>query len=221
MSRRTRASACVLLACALAPAAAHGAAPRTPAGWRVEPAGTEIPISQAAVGFQGPLGAALSPAGRQPWVSGGGQGVLHALTATDGVLTETGTIPAGPFAAGLAYGRTPLGPYTQAGRVDSTHYDTASMVATIESLLGLPPMSITDARASRMGGAFVNQPRLAPYEAITPSVVPSGAPGAPTNPPTAPMAQASASWDLESADEAPELAQTISDPGRHFTAYGH
>jgi YVTN family beta-propeller protein len=99
-----------------------------------------------------------------------------------------------------------ISPYTQAGRVDSTHYDTASMVATIESLLGLPPMSITDARASRMWGAFVNQPRLAPYEAITPSVVPFGAPGAPTNPPTAPMAQASASWDLEGADEAPELA---------------
>jgi hypothetical protein len=36
--------------------------------------------------------------------------------------------------------------------------------------------------------------------------VPFGAPGAPTNPPTAPMAQASASWDLEGADEAPELA---------------
>jgi hypothetical protein len=146
MSRRTRASACVLLACALAPAAAaQGAAPRTPAGWRVEPAGNEIPISQAAVGFQGPLGAALSPDGRQllaassgaariesadlfdldrrqrtsyvgydattgqsafygvawsrdgrrAWVSGGGQGVLHALTASNGVLTETGTIAAG------------------------------------------------------------------------------------------------------------------------------
>jgi sugar lactone lactonase YvrE len=159
MSRRTRASACVLLACALGPAAAHAAAPRTPAGWRVEPAGTEIPISQAAVGFQGPLGAALSPDGRRllaassgaariesadlfdlerrqrtsyvgydattgqsafygvawspdgrrAWVSGGGQGVLHALSATGGVLTETGTIAAGPFAAGLAYGRTPRG----------------------------------------------------------------------------------------------------------------
>jgi hypothetical protein len=96
--------------------------------------------------------------------------------------------------------------YTQAGKVDSTHYDTASMVATIESLLGLPPMSITDARASRMWGAFVNQPTLTPYEAITPSVVPFGAPGAPTNPATAPMARASASWDLEGADAAPELA---------------
>ena len=34
-----------------------------------------------------------------------------------------------------------ISPYTQTARVDSTHYDTASMVATVESLLNLPPIS--------------------------------------------------------------------------------
>jgi YVTN family beta-propeller protein len=99
-----------------------------------------------------------------------------------------------------------ISPYTQAGKVDSTHYDTASMVATIEDLLGLPPMTVTDARASRMWGAFVNQPDLRPYTAIRPQIVPFGAAGAPTNPPSAPMAKEVARWNLEDADATPEVA---------------
>jgi DNA-binding beta-propeller fold protein YncE len=54
-------------------------------------------------------GVAWNRDGSRAWVSGGGQGVLHALSVSNGVLTETGTIAAGPFAAGLAYGRTPRG----------------------------------------------------------------------------------------------------------------
>ena len=103
-----------------------------------------------------------------------------------------------------------ISPYTQvpagaAPRVDSTHYDTASMVATLEDLLGMPPMSITDARASRMWRAFSRAPELRPYEAIMPSVVPFGAPGAPLNPPNAPMARESLTWDFEAGDETPEI----------------
>ena len=112
-----------------------------------------------------------------------------------------------------------ISPYTQAGKVDSTHYDTASMVATIEDLLGLPPMTVTDARASRMWGAFVNQPDMRPYTAIRPAIVPFGDPGAPVNPATAPMAQEVAEWNLEDADATPEvgLNQAIwkSIRGRH------
>jgi YVTN family beta-propeller protein len=112
-----------------------------------------------------------------------------------------------------------ISPYTQAGRVDSTHYDTASMVATIEDLLGMPPMTVTDARASRMWGAFVNQPNLAPYTAIQPSTIPFGAPGAPVNGANAPMAREVATWDLQEADATPEVAlnQSIwkSVKGRH------
>jgi YVTN family beta-propeller protein len=99
-----------------------------------------------------------------------------------------------------------ISPYTQHARVDSTHYDTASMIATMEDLLGLPPMSITDARATRMWASFAGAPDLTPYSVRNPTVVPFGDPGAPTNPATAPMARASARWDLEDADAAPEIA---------------
>ena len=37
----------------------------TPAGWAVRPAGAEISISRSTQGFQGPLGAALSPSGQK------------------------------------------------------------------------------------------------------------------------------------------------------------
>jgi YVTN family beta-propeller protein len=99
-----------------------------------------------------------------------------------------------------------ISPYTQGATVDSTHYDTAAMVATIEDLLGLPPMSVTDARASRMWGGFIDQPRFRPYNAIEPSVTPFGEPGAPVNGTTAPMAKSSASWNFTRADRTPEIA---------------
>jgi DNA-binding beta-propeller fold protein YncE len=52
----------VLLASAV-PAIADQPAPTTPAGWRVQPAGTEFGVAKDAPGFQGPMGAALSPDG--------------------------------------------------------------------------------------------------------------------------------------------------------------
>lgn len=70
MPRRAPAAALMLLLLtAVAPSAAAGAeggdskAPVTPAGWRVDPAGTEIAVSKLATGFQGPLGSDLSPDG--------------------------------------------------------------------------------------------------------------------------------------------------------------
>ena len=98
-----------------------------------------------------------------------------------------------------------VSPYTQTGAVDSTHYDTSSMVATAEDLLGLPPMSITDARVNRMWGSFTDNPNLAPYDAKQPSVVPFGDPGAPVNSAAAPMAAAAGRWTVgHLADSAPE-----------------
>ena len=98
-----------------------------------------------------------------------------------------------------------ISPYTQAGAIDSTHYDTAAMVATMEDLLGLPPMAITDQRAVRMWKGFAREPNLAPYDAVTPSVTPFGAPGAPVNAPNAPLAGQSASWNFEIEDATPEI----------------
>jgi DNA-binding beta-propeller fold protein YncE len=99
-----------------------------------------------------------------------------------------------------------ISPYTQTGGVDHTHYDTASMVATTEDLLGLPPMSIVDARVNRMWGSFTDRPNYAAYDAKAPSVTPYGDPGAPTNTASAPMAAAAARWNFGREDQAPEIA---------------
>jgi YVTN family beta-propeller protein len=95
-----------------------------------------------------------------------------------------------------------ISPFTQHARVDSTHYDTAGMLATIEDLLGLSPMSIFDQRATRMWAAFTGAPVSTPYRAIMPRVVPYGARGYPVNPPSAPLAQASAAQDFSAPDAA-------------------
>ena len=41
----------------------HANTSRTPAGWRIDPAGQEFGVPKRALGFQGPLGSALSPDG--------------------------------------------------------------------------------------------------------------------------------------------------------------
>src|SRR5919197_3502889 len=75
MIRCRVAAGLALAALAVVPAFASAAAPLTPAGWRVDPAGTEIPVSQAATGFLGPMGAALSPDGR--WLLGASSGAAR------------------------------------------------------------------------------------------------------------------------------------------------
>ncbi len=97
-----------------------------------------------------------------------------------------------------------ISPYTQTGRVDSTHYDTASMLASTEDLLGLGSMSVFDARATRMWPSF-GEPNFAPYTARQPSVIPFGAPGAPLNTASSPLAAQSAKWSFRKEDLAPEL----------------
>jgi YVTN family beta-propeller protein len=99
-----------------------------------------------------------------------------------------------------------ISPWTKRGAVDSTHYDTASMVATIEDLLHLAPMTITDQRATRMWADFARHPDVEPYSARTPTVIPFGDRGYSTNGATAPMAATAARWNLADADAAPEIA---------------
>jgi YVTN family beta-propeller protein len=98
-----------------------------------------------------------------------------------------------------------ISPYTQTGRVDSTHYDTAGMVATVEALLGLPPMTIVDQRATRMWKGFSRTPDFRPYDALIPKVIPYGAVGAPTNAPNAPLATVSSRWNFAVEDATPEV----------------
>jgi YVTN family beta-propeller protein len=99
-----------------------------------------------------------------------------------------------------------ISPYTQTARVDHTHYDTAGMVATVEGLLGMPPMTIVDQRATRMWKGFARKPNFRPYDAIMPSVVPWGAEGAPLNHDDAPLATASSRWNFAVEDATPEIA---------------
>ena len=56
-------------------------------------------------------------------------------------------------------------PFTKRGGVDSTLYDTAAMLRTIELILGLPPMSNLDAGATPMYAAFQSTPVLTPFKA--------------------------------------------------------
>lgn len=98
-----------------------------------------------------------------------------------------------------------ISPWTQRGRVDSTHYSTSSRIVTTEDLLGLAPMSVHDARVSRMWRSFSNRPIMPRYEARVPEVVPFGNPAAPVNAPDAPMARESSAMDFSRGDDQPEV----------------
>ncbi len=58
-----------------------------------------------------------------------------------------------------------LSPYTRTGRIDSTLYNTTSMLRTIELILGLKPMTHFDAGSRPMSAAFSVTPNAAPYTA--------------------------------------------------------
>ncbi|MBE3569402.1 MAG: glutaminyl-peptide cyclotransferase [Bacillales bacterium] len=61
-----------------------------------------------------------------------------------------------------------ISPYTQTGKVDSTFYDTTSMIRTMELILGMKPMSQFDAASIPMFRAFTSKPNFQPYEAEEP-----------------------------------------------------
>jgi YVTN family beta-propeller protein len=61
-----------------------------------------------------------------------------------------------------------ISPYSQTGTVDPTFYSTVSMLRTMELILGVPPLTQFDARATPMYGAFTSTPNLRPYTAAVP-----------------------------------------------------
>jgi YVTN family beta-propeller protein len=61
-----------------------------------------------------------------------------------------------------------ISPYTRRGAIDSTFYSQASIVKTIELILGLPTMSLFDLIANDMRNAFQTTPDLTPYTAEIP-----------------------------------------------------
>ncbi|WP_273365297.1 bifunctional YncE family protein/alkaline phosphatase family protein [Alicyclobacillus herbarius] len=92
-----------------------------------------------------------------------------------------------------------ISPYTQTGRVDSTFYDTASMLRTMELILGMKPLTQYDAAAMPMVGAFTNKPNFQPYNVKEPQY-----PIDKTNSAHSPGAAESARMDWSHEDEAPE-----------------
>ena len=63
-----------------------------------------------------------------------------------------------------------ISPYTKQRTVDHTLYSTASMLRTIELILGLPPMSQYDAAATPMYSAFTTSPDHTPYAVEQPRI---------------------------------------------------
>src|SRR3989441_4082746 len=54
-------------------------------------------------------------------------------------------------------------PYARQNAVDSTFYTTASVLRTIEGILGLPPLSQYDAGATPLWNAFTRRPDSTPF----------------------------------------------------------
>ena len=93
-----------------------------------------------------------------------------------------------------------VSPYTKRGFVDSTMYSTASMLRTMELILGLRPMSQFDAAAMPMYYSFSIKPDLRPYQAV-----PVGVDLNERNPQTAWGSDLSRKMDLTKEDAADDL----------------
>jgi hypothetical protein len=98
-----------------------------------------------------------------------------------------------------------ISPYVKRGAIDSTFYSQASMVKTIELMLGLNHMTLFDRIATDMRNAFTSTPDLTPYRAETPAQ-----PLTELNPPMKALtgkarsaAAASARMDFSAPDAAP------------------
>jgi hypothetical protein len=59
-----------------------------------------------------------------------------------------------------------VSPYTRRKHKESSMYSTASMLRTMELILGLPPMSQYDAAATPMYACFTSNPDFSPYQLI-------------------------------------------------------
>jgi YVTN family beta-propeller protein len=90
-----------------------------------------------------------------------------------------------------------ISPYTQTGSVDSTLYDTTSMLRTMEMILGMKPMTQFDASAVPMVNSFTHKPNFSPFKVEEPSY-----PLDRKNGETAPMAQESKELDFSGVDHA-------------------
>jgi len=63
-----------------------------------------------------------------------------------------------------------ISPYTRRGAIDSTMYNTTSMVRSMELILHMRPMTHFDAGARPMFGSFAQQASMTPYQAEKPRI---------------------------------------------------
>ena len=89
-----------------------------------------------------------------------------------------------------------ISPWVKRHAVDSSMYNTTSMLRTMEFLLGLKPMTHFDAGARPMTAAFQSQPNTAPYTAEKPRISLEE-----RNPAATPAAARAARMNFEEADE--------------------
>ena len=95
-----------------------------------------------------------------------------------------------------------VGPYVRQGAVISRPYNTVNMIRTIEEVLGLDPMGLTDGLATPMTDVFepMSRPRPWTYDAIVPEVLRTTDLPVPGAVPMNPTAFQSASvWPLQTA----------------------
>ena len=90
-----------------------------------------------------------------------------------------------------------ISPYARRHVVDSTPYTTASMIHTMESILGLPPMTQFDRGAVPMYAVFTTKPDFTPYDNVAPRIDLFA-----KNPAKGPDAEASQKLDLSAFDRA-------------------
>jgi hypothetical protein len=83
--------------------------------------------------------------------------------------------------------------------VDSTLYNTTSVLRTIELILGLKPMTVFDAAARPMASTFTSTPNLAQYQNEPPRVAIDE-----KNPQRSATAARSMKLDLSASDRADE-----------------
>jgi hypothetical protein len=88
-----------------------------------------------------------------------------------------------------------ISPYTRGRGLDSSMYNTVSMLKTIEVILGLSPMTMHDAGARAMTTVFRDKPDTTPYSLVQPKYNMDERNGA-----AAPMAARSRSFDFGEAD---------------------
>ncbi|MBL8240850.1 MAG: bifunctional YncE family protein/alkaline phosphatase family protein [Bryobacterales bacterium] len=89
-----------------------------------------------------------------------------------------------------------ISPYVKRGAIDSTFYNTTSMLRTMELILGLNPLTMHDAGARPMLGAFTPFPDNKAYTAEKPNVSLED-----RNPANTALARRSARFNFTEADE--------------------